>query len=248
MKTELKRGVNRRGKPFAAATIKHQLVIIRRLYNLARKWNLYDGKNPVESVAMPRLDNQKTEFLNDEELIRLLDTLAVWPCRESAALVKFALLTALRRGELFKLQWQDVDFERSLVTLRNPKSGKTASIQVSPQALDVLKSLEVTSPFVFPGKDGKQRVEFNGPWRRIREAAGLPENFRFHGLRHNFASALVSNGADLLVVAKLLNHQDVKTTQRYAHLAPGAVQNAANLSGNLLTPKRPGRVVNLHED
>ena len=85
MKTELKRGVNRRGKPFAAATIKHQLVIIRRLYNLARKWNLYDGKNPVESVAMPRLDNQKTEFLNDEELIRLLDTLAVWPCRESAA-------------------------------------------------------------------------------------------------------------------------------------------------------------------
>jgi len=70
MKTELKRGVNRRGKPFAAATIKHQLVIIRRLYNLARKWNLYDGKNPVESVAMPRLDNQKTEFLNDEELIR----------------------------------------------------------------------------------------------------------------------------------------------------------------------------------
>jgi hypothetical protein len=68
MKTELKKGVNKRGKPYAPATIKHQLVIIRRLFNLARKWNLYSGKNPIESVTMPRLDNQKTEFLTDDEL------------------------------------------------------------------------------------------------------------------------------------------------------------------------------------
>lgn len=249
MKTELRKGVNKRGKPFAAATIKHQLVIIRRLYNLARKWNLYDGKNPIESVSMPKVDNQKTEFLTNEELTRLLDTLETWPFKDTAAFIKFALFTGLRRGELFKLQWDDVDFERGIITLRDPKSGKTENIPVSMKALDVLKALEVTSPFIFPGKNGKQRVDFNGPWQRIRKAANLPAGFRFHGLRHHFASTLVSAGVDLFVVQKLLTHKDAKTTARYAHLAPGAIRDAALRSGDLLTPKRgEGKVINLTED
>jgi integrase len=247
MKTELRKGVNKRGKPFAAATIKHQLVILRRLYNLARKWNLFDGKNPIESVSMPKLNNQKTEFLTDEELTRLMDTLETWPIKDTVAFIKFALFTGLRRGELFKLAWDDVDFERGMLTLRNPKSGKTENIPVSMKALEVLKSLEATSPFVFPGKDGKQRVEFNGPWQRIRKAAGLPEGFRFHGLRHHFASTLVSNGVDLLVVARLLTHKDSKTTQRYAHLAPGAIRDAALKSGELLTPKSKLNTVKMGE-
>ena len=227
MKTELRKGVNKRGKPFAAATIKHQLVIIRRLYNLARKWNLYDGKNPIDSVSMPKVDNQQTEFLTDEELTRLLDTLDNWPFRDTVAFIKFALFTGLRRGELFKLQWDDVDFERGIITLRDPKSGKTENIPVSMKALDVLKSLDVTSSFVFPGKNGKQRTNFSGPWQRIRKAADLPDGFRFHGLRHHFASTLVSAGVDLFVVQKLLTHKDAKTTARYAHLAPGAIRDAA---------------------
>ncbi|WP_449244636.1 tyrosine-type recombinase/integrase [Desulfobacca acetoxidans] len=67
--------------------------------------------------------------------------------------------------------------------------------------------MEVTSSYVFPGKDGKQRTNFNGPWSIIRKAAGLPENFRFHGLRHHFASTLVSAGYDFLFVQKLLTHE-----------------------------------------
>jgi integrase len=247
MKLELKKGVNIRGKPFAPATIKHQLVILRRLYNLARKWNMYDDKSPLESVEMPKIDNQKTEFLTNEELTRLLDTLDTWPFRESAAFVKFALFTGLRRGELFKLAWDDVDFDRGMVTLRDPKGGKTENIPVSVEALDVLKSLDVVSPFVFPGEDGKQRTNFYGPWQRIRKAADLPEGFRFHGLRHHFASTLVSNGIDLLVVQKLLTHKDSKTTQRYAHLAPGAIKDAALKSGELLTPKPKSSVIKLGE-
>jgi integrase len=161
-----------------------------------------------------------------------------WPFRESAALVKFALFTGLRRGEIFKLVWDDVDFERGIVTLRDPKSGKTENIPVSVEALEILKGLDANSKFVFPGKGGKQRVEFNGPWVRIRKAAGLPDNFRFHGLRHHFASTLVSHGVDLLVVQKLLTHKDSKTTQRYAHLAPGTLKEAAIKSGKMLTAKQ----------
>jgi integrase len=238
MKLEMKKGLSKRGKPYSPATIKHQLVLLKRLFNLGHKWGLYAGDNPMGRVEVPKLDNSRTEFMQDEEVSRLLKTLETWTCQESAAFVKFTLLTGMRRGELFKLTWDDVDFERSMVRLREPKGGKTQTIPISPMALAVLKGLKVTSPFVFPGKGGQQRTDFKGPWLRIRKAAGLPENFRFHGPRHHFASTLVSAGYDLLVVQNLLTHKDSRTTQRYAHLAPGALKEAARKSGELLTPKR----------
>ncbi len=238
MKTEMRKGKSSRGTPFAAQTIKHQIVIVRRLFNLARKWGLYDGKNPVDSVTMPKVDNQKTEMLTDDEARRLLETLQSWPCRESAAFIEFAMFTGMRRGELIRLAWNDIDFERGAVTLRNPKGGRTTTVVVSTRALDAIRDLPVTSELVFPGKGGMTRYDFKGPWQRIRKAAGLPEDFRFHGLRHHFASTLVSNGVDMAVVSKMLTHKDLSTTQRYAHLSPGALKEAARISGELLTPKR----------
>jgi integrase len=241
LKSDLRKAVTDRGTPYAAQTIKHVLVIVRRLYNLARKWNLYDGRNPMDAVQMPKVDNQITEFLSDDELTRLLEVLDSWPFRESAAFVKFAIYTGVRRGELFKLQWDHIDFERSLVKLVDPKGTKTITIPVSQQALDVLSELNRDSIFVFPGDNGQQRTDFKGPWLRIRKAAGLPAGFRFHGLRHNFASYLISNGVDLSVVGALLTHKNAATTQRYAHLRPDAVKQAALKSGDLLTPKSQTR-------
>ena len=96
MKIEMKKALSRNGKPYAAATIKHlELVIIRRLYNLARKWQIYDGANPVSSVQMPRIDNERTEFLTREEFQRLLTVIENWPYRPTANLFKFALFTGL---------------------------------------------------------------------------------------------------------------------------------------------------------
>jgi integrase len=248
MKLELKKGTSKQGKPYSQATIKHQLVLLKRLFNLAHRWGLYTGESPMNRVEVPKLDNGRTEFMRDDEVSRLLKTLDTWPCMVSVAFVKFTLLTGMRRGELFKLTWDDVDFERGMVTLREPKGGKTQTIPVSSMALEVLKGLEVTSPYVFPGKEGRQRTDFKGPWLRIRKAAGLPDNFRFHGLRHHFASTLVSAGYDLLVVQKLLTHKDSRTTQRYAHLSPGALKEAAVKSADLLNPKANGKVVNLNKD
>ncbi len=249
MKLEMKKGTSKQGKPYATATIKHQLVLLKRLYSLAKRWGLFGGENPMDRVEIPKLDNQRTEFLTDEESDRLMKTLDFWPCRESAAFVKFTLFTGLRRSELFKLTWDDIDFERGMITLQKPKGGKTQTIPVSSQAIGVLKGLKPTSPYVFPGKKGAQRTDFKGPWRRIRQVAGLPDNFRFHGLRHHFASTLVSNGVDLCVVQALLTHKDSRTTQRYAHLSPGAMRDAALKSGDLLTPKAvKGKVINLNED
>jgi len=231
----MKKELRERG--YAPATIKHQIAILRRLFNLARKWDLYEGKNPVESVEMPKIDNQITEFLKDDEIDRLLKVLEEWPCKESSALIKFALFSGFRKGEILRLTWEDVNFEQGMITLREPKGGRSQTIPISLQALEVLRGLKKTSPYVFVGQEDKQKTNFRGPWYKIRKAAGLPDKFRFHGLRHHFASILVSNGVDLLVVQKLLTHKDSKTTQRYAHLAPGALKDAAVKSGELLTPK-----------
>jgi integrase len=151
--------------------------------------------------------------------------------------VKFTLFTGFRKSEVFKLEWVDVDFHRKTITPKDPKGGKTESIPVSDHALDVLKSRPRNSKFVFPGPNGEMKRTFRNPWYKIREAAELPEKIRFHGLRHNFASHLVSNGMDLLTVGKLLNHKDTTTTKRYAHLADEKVRQAAVLSGQLLAPK-----------
>jgi integrase len=246
LKLEMKKGTSKQGKPYSTATIKHQLVLLKRLYNLARRWGVYGGENPMDRVEIPKLDNLRTEFLSDVESDRLMKTLDTWPCRESVAFVKFTLFTGMRRGELFKLTWDDVDFNRSMITLREPKGGKTQTIPISSQALDVLKGLSPNSSYVFPGKKGEQRTDFKGPWCRIRKAAGLPDNFRFHGLRHHFASTLVSNGVELCVVQALLTHKDSRTTQRYSHLKPGAIMDAAQRSGKLLTPQiKPDNVIKM---
>ena len=179
MKLDLKKSVNKNGKPYSRATIKHQIVLLKRIYSLAKRWGLYEGANPMDRVEVPRLDNQRNEFFSGDEVSRLLATLETWPCRVSAAFVKFTLLTGMRRGELFKLTWDDVDFERGMVTLREPKGGKTQTLPVSSMALEVLKGLEVTSPYIFPGKEGQQRTDFKGPWLRIRKAAGVAREFSF---------------------------------------------------------------------
>ncbi|MBF0526930.1 MAG: site-specific integrase [Deltaproteobacteria bacterium] len=239
MKKEMRQETNQHGRCFTKASIKHEIVLLRRIYNLAKRWNLYKGENPTDRVEIPKLDNQVTEFLSDDEMQRLNDVLDSWPCRETVAFVRLAMLTGVRRGELFKLTWADIDFDRCLITLREPKGGKTETIPVSADALASLQGLDRgSSDYVFPGRNGGQRTDFKGPWIRIRKAADLPDNFRFHGLRHNFASHLVSNGVDLYTVGKLLTHKQTSTTARYAHLSDKRVRDAAELSGDLLKPKQ----------
>jgi integrase len=251
MMTTMKKSKSKRGTPYAPATIKHQVVLLTRLYSVAEKWGLYSGDNPCRKVKKPKLNNQVTEFLSDEELNRLLDTLDQWHNKMTASFILFCLFTGLRRGELFKLQWEkDIDLERQTMTLRDPKGTIDQKLPLSDKAVNVLHSIpkEYDTPWVFYGKNGQQRTDFKGPWGRIKKAAGLPANFRLHGLRHHFASSLVSNGMDLFTVQKLLCHKDSKMTMRYAHLSDKAMRNAVKLSDSLQAKKwLEDKVVNLDE-
>ncbi|HYA42029.1 MAG TPA: tyrosine-type recombinase/integrase [Syntrophobacteraceae bacterium] len=244
MKLELKKATNKNGKPFRAATIKHQIVLLRRLFNLAAKWRIHSGPNPVSSVELPKLDNMKTEYLSDDELDRLRSVLDAWPCRITASLVRFAMLTGLRRGELFRLEWTDLDFEHGLVTLRAPKGGKTQTIPISSEGIDLISRMTRLSEHVFPNMDGTPRKSIRDPWESIKRKAELPADFRFHGLRHSWASRMVSSGIDLAVVQGLMTHKHASTTERYAHLMPNALKRAAEASADIMRPKH-GQVLKI---
>ena len=236
---KMKKEKNKGGAPLAVATIKHQLVLLTRIYSVASKWGLYTGENPCQKVSKPKLNNHVTEFLNDDELNRLIDTLDTWPNKMTAGFIYFLLHTGLRRGELFKLTWKDVDLDRQVLILKDPKGKLDQTLPMSDKASDVIKNLpkEFKTPWIFYGKNGSQRKDFKGPWLRVRKAAGLPENFRLHGLRHHFASSLVSAGVDLYTVQNLLTHKDASTTMRYAHLADQTLRDAVRLSDKLQQKK-----------
>jgi integrase len=151
--------------------------------------------------------------------------------------MKLVLFTGMRRGELFRLQWPDIDFERGFIHIRSPKGGQDQKIPLNEPARALLLSHPRTdSTFVFPGRDGRQRVDINKQVNRIKKAARLPKDFRaLHGLRHVYASMLASSGqVDLYTLQKLLTHKSSAMTQRYAHLRDEALQKAACLAGNLI--------------
>jgi len=245
LKLAMKKATSKHGRPFTPATIKHVVVLLKRLFNLAIRWRVHKGANPCAAVEMPKLDNRVTEYLTDEETARLLAVLDAWPYKQPAAFVRFALYSGCRRGELFKMKWDDIDFERKLLTLRSPKGGKTETIPLSDAALAAVADLPGKGQYVFAGKGGAMLTDIKNPWRRIKKAAGLPESFRFHGLRHSFASRLVSSGVDLFTVGKLLTHKQAVTTQRYAHLSDEAMRRAADRSAEVIVPKKAGRVIEL---
>jgi integrase len=151
--------------------------------------------------------------------------------------VLLSLNTGIRRGALFALRWEDVDLGRQIITLRadDAKSGKTSRLPLSDDAIDILSSWKAqsknTAPdaLIFPSpKTGEVMGEPKNAWKNVLKDAGI-ENFRWHDLRHTFASWLVMRGVDLNTVRELMGHTDMKMTMRYAHLAPESKLNAVQV-------------------
>lgn len=139
--------------------------------------------------------------------------------------ILLAMNTGLRQGEQFALTWKNVDLKKGLLTVRaeTAKANKTRHIPLNAEARAVLTEWKKQVPdsgYVFPGKeDGKPLVEIKTAFTRLLKRAGI-ENFRWHDMRHHFASRLVMAGVDLNTVRELLGHADLTMTLRYAHLAP----------------------------
>ena len=223
-------------KKLKPQTVKHVLQLLNRIINFGVNKGLCAGLG--FKIQMPTVRNLKTEDLTRDQLKALIKAIDEDPDIMVAGMMRMALFTGMRRGEIYKLRWKDIDFERGFIHIRAPKGGADQKIPLNAAARDLLESHPRTygSPYVFPGRSGGQRTECRVSVNRIRTAAKLPKDFRpFHGLRHVYASMLASSGqVDLYTLQKLLTHKSPVMTQRYAHLRDEALRRASDLASELI--------------
>jgi integrase len=188
--------------------------------------------NPAKGVKKYKL-RKHDRYLNAEELERLGEALkkveADGKSSYAIAAIRFLLLSGCRRGEALTLQWNWIDFDHNIAKLPDSKTGQKVLL-LGAGAIEFIKTLNRVegSPLVFPSAaGGTTPISIQKVWDKVRKTADLGE-LRLHDLRHNFASAAVSSGQSLYIVGKLLGHSQSQTTQRYAHLAPDPVRQAAD--------------------
>ncbi|WP_149088410.1 site-specific integrase [Pseudomonas prosekii] len=148
-------------------------------------------------------------------------------------MVLISLNTGMRRGELFDLKWSAVNFQTKTITAAGAttKTSDTRHIPMNKETVRVLedwKKLAGKSRYVFPSQEGGRLEDVKSAWLKLLERANI-EGFRWHDMRHDFASRLVMAGVPLNTVRDLLGHADIKMTLRYAHLAPGTKAAAVEL-------------------
>ncbi len=211
----------------------HPLAKVRpiRTDRLARVRYLTDEEEQrLRAALLHREDamRQKRQSANEWRRARHQPTLPEFPDEgyvdHLQPMILLAMNTGLRRGELFQLQWTDVGREGKTLTVRGgtAKSGQTRHIPLNEEAQQAIERWCIKrsdTGWVFPGIEGQQLTTVHTAWRGILNAAGISD-FRWHDLRHHFASRLVMAGVDLNTIRELLGHSDLEMTLRYAHLSP----------------------------
>jgi integrase len=216
-------------------TVKHVLSLLRRLINFGTNKGLCPA--PAFKIEMPSVDNETTEDLNTDQIKKLLKAIEKDTHPQAGNMMLMALYSGMRRGEMFKLKWDDIDFRRGFITLRGPKGGTDQKIPLNDASRSLLGGINRTSDYVFPGRGGNQRTDINKAVTVIKTAAKLPKNFRpLHGLRHVYASMLASTGkVDMYTLQKLLTHKSSAMTQRYAHLRDDTLKGASDLASDIIS-------------
>jgi len=215
----------------SASRVNAHLAVLRRVFNLAAKWQLYDGRNPAASPGMLRAEGREV-FLSAEQLQAVLAALSADEDQVAASAVALLAFTGARKSEILGARWVHVDFQRRTLVVPRSKSGRRRHIYLSDRAVEILER-QPRSPgqvFVFPSerRSGQALSGLRSVWARAKEKAGLPADVRLHDLRHTFASLLINNGTHLYDVGRLLGHSQLSTTARYAHLRDDRQLDAVN--------------------
>jgi integrase len=234
------------------------LALLSKMFSLAREWKWRDD-NPVSGVK--RFDEDRRErWLTIEELHRFMAALDAYFDQNAANALRLLILTGARESEVLKAEWNQFDVKRGVWTKpsHHTKEKRTEHVPLSEPTVALLHRMKQTNSIgpLFPSANGNgSRVTIRRPWIQACKAAGLVTvetrrgkrrnvvyryhpTLRLHDLRHTFASHLVSGGASLELVGKLLGHTRPETTFRYAHIADEAQRSATNRFGEMLAKRR----------
>ena len=241
-------------------SIQYCLAVIRQVFNVARKLDMYSADNPVSKVSKPKFDNRRLRFLSYEETETLLYALAI----KSTQLHDMALLSfhcGLRAGEIFNLTWSDINFARSTLTLRDTKSSRTRIAFMTQQVKEMLQerskatSEERQNDYVFLNRKGHKVKEISNSFDRVVSATGLNngitdprQKLTFHGLRHTYASWLVESGVSIYVVKEMLGHQSTAMSERYSHIGHNSMRDAVKTLEKSLNKEQPDNMAMLGEN
>lgn len=198
------------------ATVNRLLALVRAILRRARdEWEWVDR---VPKVTLLKEPKRRVRFLAREEASRLIDQLPP----HLAQMTRFALATGLRQGNIKRLRWSQVDLENRRVTIpaEEMKNGRAFGLPLSSDAVLVVRGQQHNgSDYVFAFRGRPVNQVSTKAWWRALERAGI-EDFRFHDLRHTFASWHVQDGTPLNVLQELCGWESVEMVRRYAHLRP----------------------------
>lgn len=200
------------------STVRLELALVSHLYTVcAREWGMEGLNNPVSAMKLPKPAKGRERRLASGEETRLLVAAAsVHPLLPHVITV--ALDTAMRRGEMASLQWEDVNLDGKTALLRDPKNGETRSAPLAPRTLSTLASLWEPDGAVFPMAANNNAEAITRAFSKACRLAGI-EGLRFHDLRHEATSRLVESGRFSLVeIASITGHKDMQMLKRYTHL------------------------------
>lgn len=238
--------------PLASASVNRRLACLKHMLTKGRDWELIgqDTLDRLRRVKLPKEENRRSRFLSVAECQRLIA--AAGP--HLKPILIFALNTGCRKGEILGLTWDRVDLRHGFIYLDKTKAGEPRQIPINATLRETLSGLvrRVDSPLVFFNPKPLDKQKPNG-----QEAAAEPKpaalgrwhglkrsfatacrkakllDFRFHDLRHTFASQLVMAGVDLTTVSRLLGHASLTMTLRYSHLAPDHLKGAVDVLSRL---------------
>ena len=221
--TRLGQDTYRKAKP-SVGYINRELACLKCMFSQAIEWG-HAKENPVKKIKFEKENNNRTRFLEAEELKRLLDN-----CHPKLrAIILVAVNTGMRRGEIRTLKWRDVDIQRGFASLDKTKNGEARNVPLNQTARETLMAIpkHPSSPYIFCNSKGNL-YNFRASFMKALENAGI-SNFKFHDLRHTAASYLAMAGVDLNTIREILGHKSLSMVLRYAHLSKSHQANAVSI-------------------
>ncbi|GJD65388.1 site-specific integrase [Methylobacterium frigidaeris] len=207
-------------KTVKPASINRELALYSHAFEVARKvWDIPISENPFALVTKPKVADERSRRLETGEWEMLREA-----CRRSRnphllPMVEFGLETAMRRGEVLRLRWRDIDWTRRTLHIPKAKNGHPRTIPLTSRALSLLRELKpaevVLDEVVFPTTEDAVKMA----WRRAMGRVSLPD-FRYHDLRHEAVSRFFEMGLSIPEVALISGHRDTRMLMRYTHLRP----------------------------